>query len=149
MKEKNEYPSYLIKNIGTAKKLKKIGFDIPCNFFLPLKMYGDFDTKELNFDFKAENYNDSYDYLSIPAYFDILEWFKSKGYISMIEYYYVVELIVKTGYKYTISSIKKLKLIESGFFYSKTYEEAIEELIDKLIKIYESENKQEIQKLNM
>ena len=80
MKEKNEYPSYLIKNIGTAKKLKKIGFDIPCNFFLPLKMYGDFDIKELDFDFKAENYNNSYDYLSIPTYVEVLEWFRSKGY---------------------------------------------------------------------
>lgn len=148
MKEKNEYPSYLIKNIGTAKKLKKIGFDIPCNFFLPLKMYGDFDTKELDFDFKAENYNNSYDYLSIPTYVEVLEWFRSKGYESMIDFYCVIELIVKTGYKYRIFSMKKLKLIENDFFID-TYEKAMEELIDKLIKIYESENEQEIQKLNM
>lgn len=148
MEKENQYPTFLIKNIGIAKKLKKIGFDTPCNFFLPLKMYGDFDTKELDFNFKAENYNNSYDYLSIPTYLEVFQWFRSKGYESMIDFYCVIELIVKTGYKYRIFSMKKLKLIENDFFIE-TYEKAMEELIDKLIKIYESENEQEIQKLNM
>lgn len=148
MEKENQYPTFLIKNIGIAKKLKKIGFDTPCNFFLPLKMYGDFDTKELDFNFNAENYNNSYDYLSIPTYLEVFEWFRSKGYESMIDFYCVIELIVKTGYKYRIFSMKKLKLIENDFFIE-TYEKAMEELIDKLIKIYESENEQEIQKLNM
>ena len=148
MEKENQYPTFLIKNIGIAKKLKKIGFNTPCNFFLPLKMYGDFDTKELDFNFNAENYNNSYDYLSIPTYLEVFEWFRSKGYESMIDFYCVIELIVKTGYKYRIFSMKKLKLIENDFFIE-TYEKAMEELIDKLIKIYESENEQEIQKLNM
>lgn len=148
MEKENQYPTFLIKNIGIAKKLKKIGFDTPCNFFLPLKMYEDFDTKELDFNFNAENYNNSYDYLSIPTYLEVFEWFRSKGYESMIDFYCVIELIVKTGYKYRIFSMKKLKLIENDFFIE-TYEKAMEELIDKLIKIYESENEQEIQKLNM
>ena len=139
MKEKNEYPSYLIKNIGTAKKLKKIGFDIPCNFFLPLKMYGDFDIKELDFDFKAENYNNSYDYLSIPTYVEVLEWFGKKGFIIILENH-------KNSSKFMFHNINDKKYFKGE---SSNYEKAMEELIDKLIKVYESKNEQEIQKLNM
>ena len=139
MKEKNEYPSYLIKNIGTAKKLKKIGFDIPCNFFLPLKMYGDFDTKELDFDSKAKNYNNSYDYLSIPTYVEVLEWFGKKGFIIILENH-------KNSSKFMFHNINDKKYFKGE---SSNYEKAMEELIDKLIKVYESKNEQEIQKLNM
>ena len=39
------YPSWLV-SVAQAKRLKKIGFDMPCQFFLPIKMYEDFDTKE-------------------------------------------------------------------------------------------------------
>ena len=85
--EVNNYPSWLV-SVGQAKRLKKIGFDLPCQFFLPIKQYEDFDTKELGFDFKKENHNKSVDYWSIPSYEQVLEWFRGKGFIGVIDYYF-------------------------------------------------------------
>ena len=135
--EVNNYPSWLV-SVGQAKRLKNIGFDMPCQFFLPIKQYDDFDTKELGFDFQKENYNKSQDYWSIPSFEQVLEWFRKKGYESMIDFYCVIELIVKTGYKYRIFSMKNLKLIENDFFIEK-YEEVREALINKLIEVYEED----------
>ena len=52
-----QYPTWLVP-IGIAKKLKIIGFDIPCEFSLPLHLYEDFDIRELEFDFEKDNHND-------------------------------------------------------------------------------------------
>ena len=137
MKEKNEYPSYLIKNIGTAKKLKKIGFDIPCNFFLPLKMYGDFDTKELDFDFKAENHNDSYDYLSIPTYIEVFEWFREKGFECFIEIDNQSMFGEGCYYCYVITNQRGRTIDWKGGF--NNYSEAREALVIELIQTYQRE----------
>jgi len=85
--EANNYPNWLV-SVGPAKRLKKIGFDMPCQFFLPIKMYEDFNTKELGFDFQKENYNKSVDYWSIPSYEQVLEWFRMKGFIGVVDYYF-------------------------------------------------------------
>ena len=135
--KKDNYPSWLV-SVGQAKRLKKIGFDLPCQFFLPIKQYEDFDIKELEFDFEEENHNKSVDYWSIPCHEQVLEWFRKKGYESMIDFYCVVELIVKTGYKYRIFSMRNSKLIENKFFIEE-YEEIREALINKLIEVYEED----------
>lgn len=140
----NNYPNWLV-NVGQAKKLKEIGFDEPCEFFLPIKQYEDFDTNELEFDFQKENYNDSYDYWSIPTHEQVFEWFRKRGYESMIDFYCVIELIVKTGYKYRIFSMKNLKLIENDFCIEK-YEEIRERLINHLIEVYIEQEQEQTKK---
>ena len=74
--ETNNYPDWLV-NVGQAKRLKKIGFDLPCQFFLPIKMYEDFDTRELGFDFEKENYNKDEFYWSIPSHEEVTGEYKS------------------------------------------------------------------------
>lgn len=129
----NNYPDWLV-SVGQAKRLKKIGFDMPCQFFLPIKMYEDFDTKELEFDFQKENYNDSYDYWSIPSNEQVIEWFKEKELIGVIDYFFDI-IRDKPLYKYEIKNI-----IGQVIFINKevieTYNEAIRLLINQLIEIY-------------
>ena len=83
MKKVENYPSWLVP-VGMAKSLKKAGFDSPCEFFLPLDIYEDFNTDELSFDYNRYNYNSEIGYLSIPTYDQVFEWFRSKGVYSRI-----------------------------------------------------------------
>jgi hypothetical protein len=80
--EVNNYPNWLV-SVGEAKRLKEIGFDLPCQFFLPIKMYEDFDTRELEFNFQKENHNKSKDYWSIPSFEQAFEWFRKRGFIVL------------------------------------------------------------------
>ena len=127
------YPSWLV-NVGQAKRLKKIGFDMSCQFFLPIKMYEDFDTNELEFDFQKENHNKSVDYWSIPSNEQVIEWFKEKELIGVIDYFFDM-IREKPLYKYEIKNI-----IGQVIFINKevieTYKEAIRLLINQLIEIY-------------
>lgn len=129
----NNYPDWLV-SVGQAKRLKKIGFDMPCQFFLPIKMYEDFDTNELEFDFQKENHNESVDYWSIPSNEQVIEWFIEKELIGVIDYFFDV-LREKPLYKYEIKNI-----IGQVIFINKevieTYNEAIGLLINQLIEIY-------------
>ena len=123
------YPSWLV-SVEQAKRLKKIGFDEPCQFFLPIKMYEDFDTKELEFDFQKENHNESVDYWSIPSYEQVFEWFREKGFrITLINYEDIS--------KFSFYNMK----IRGGVYYAgafNTYEEAREELVKTLIETYKT-----------
>ena len=129
------YPSWLV-SVAQAKRLKKIGFDMPCQFFLPIKMYEDFDTKELEFDFQKENHNESVDYWSIPSNEQVIEWFKEKELIGVIDYFFDI-IRDKPLYKYEIKNI-----IGQVIFINKevieTYNEAIRLLINQLIEIYKN-----------
>jgi hypothetical protein len=129
----NNYPDWLV-SVGQAKRLKKIGFDMPCQFFLPIKMYEDFDTNELEFDFQKENHNKSVDYWSIPSNEQVIEWFKEKELIGVIDYFFDM-IREKPLYKYEIKNI-----IGQVIFINKevieTYKEAIRLLINQLIEIY-------------
>ena len=129
----NIYPDWLV-SVGQAKRLKKIGFDMPCQFFLPIKMYEDFDTNELEFDFQKENHNKSVDYWSIPSNEQVIEWFKEKELIGVIDYFFDM-IREKPLYKYEIKNI-----IGQVIFINKevieTYKEAIRLLINQLIEIY-------------
>ena len=129
------YPSWLV-SVEQAKRLKKIGFDEPCQFFLPIKMYEDFDTKELEFDFQKENHNESVDYWSIPSNEQVIEWFKEKELIGVIDYFFDM-IRDKPLYKYEIKNI-----IGQVIFINKevieTYNEAIGLLINQLIETYKT-----------
>lgn len=131
--EANNYPNWLV-SVGQAKRLKKIGFDMPCQFFLPIKMYEDFDTKELEFDFQKGNHNKSVDYWSIPSYEQVLEWFRKKELIGVIDYYFDI-LRDKPLYKYEIKNIIG-QVIFTNKEIIETYKEALGLLINQLIEIY-------------
>ena len=109
---------------------------MPCQFFLPIKMYEDFDTKELEFDFQKENHNQSVDYWSIPSNEQVIEWFKEKELIGVIDYFFDI-IRDKPLYKYEIKNI-----IGQVIFINKevieTYNEAIRLLINQLIEIYKN-----------
>ena len=123
-----QYPNWLVP-IGIAKKLKRIGFDMPCEFSLPLHLYGDFDIRELEFDFEKDNHNDHIDKLSIPTWTQVFEWFRGNGYILCV----IESTIDVEAYFYN-----------PKFFFTsihincKTYEETREKLVNKLIEIYEN-----------
>ena len=121
------YPYWLV-SVGQAKKLKKIGFDEPCEFFLPIKQYEDFDTNELEFEFQKENYNDSYDYWSIPTHEQVLKWFREKEIVGTIKY---LPILGKKIYIYVIDA--PFFSCEEEFL---SYEEAREALVNRLIKEY-------------
>ena len=129
------YPNWLV-SVAQAKKLKKIGFDKPCEFFLPIKMYEDFDIKELEFDFQKKNHNESVDYWSIPSYEQVFEWFREKELIGVIDYFFDM-IREKPLYKYEIKNI-----IGQVIFINKevieTYNEAIRLLINQLIETYKT-----------
>ena len=124
--EVNNYPNWLV-SVGQAKRLKEIGFDVPCQFFLPIKMYEDFDTRELEFDFLRENHNESLDYWSIPSFEQAFEWFRKKGYILCV----IESTIDVEAYFYN-----KEYFLTSIHINCKTYEETREKLILKMINTY-------------
>lgn len=143
----NNYPNWLV-SVEQAKRLKEIGFDKECHFFYnfyedvnELCCYSDISEEKAKALFPNEynkNSDGYYMYLSIPSHEQVFEWFREKGLESMIDFHCVIELIVKTGYKYRIFSMKNLKLIENDFFIEK-YEEVREALINKLIEVYEED----------
>lgn len=100
-------------------------------------MYEDFDTNELEFDFQKENHNKSVDYWSIPSNEQVIEWFKEKELIGVIDYFFDM-IREKPLYKYEIKNI-----IGQVIFINKevieTYKEAIRLLINQLIGIYEKQ----------
>ena len=120
------YPTWLVP-IGIAKKLKIIGFDIPCEFSLPLHLYEDFDIRELEFDFEKDNHNDYIDRLSIPTWTQVFEWFRRKGYITCV----MESTIDVEAYFYN-----KEYFLTSIQINCKTYEETREKLILKMINTY-------------
>nr|DAJ24471.1 MAG TPA: hypothetical protein [Caudoviricetes sp.]DAP16009.1 MAG TPA: hypothetical protein [Caudoviricetes sp.] len=121
-----QYPSWLVP-VGIAKKLKIIGFDIPCEFSLPLHLYGDFDIRELEFDFEKDNHNDYIDKLSIPTWEQALAWFREKGYILCV----IESTIDVRAYFYNPEYF-----LTSIHINCKTYEETREKLILRMIDTY-------------
>ena len=161
MNNKN-YPDFLVP-IDIALALKKIGFRNESSFFKfdrfsGLIFFNEKIDKTLNNSYQIisieeffkemtieeiNNYHFHSDFellTDVPTWEQVFEWFRKRGYEIMIDFYCVIELIVKTGYKYRIFSMKDLKLIENDFFIEK-YEEAREALVEELIKIYETQLK--------
>ena len=148
--QKNNYPTWLVP-IEIAKKLKEIGFNEPC-----LVENVETHSEDYNFiNFKEEMYSEAIVLLedvelvsnkdledkldiyknfvlrtAIPTWEQVLEWFKSKGFHSHIEYTSDNDM-----FKISIFGI----LLQTGISYFKTYEEAREELVNKLIEVYKKE----------
>ena len=135
--ETNNYPNWLV-NVGQAKRLKKIGFDLPCQFFLPIKMYEDFDTRELGFDFEKENYNKDEFYWSIPSYEQVFEWFRGKGFIGVIDCYFDEEKN-RPFYKGSVKNFLGELIFEATEIgeYKEARECLVYQLIDEWKKMYE------------
>ena len=133
----NEYPSWLV-SLEIAKELKGIGFDTPCSFY--------YDEKLLKIspwhdeEFVVTNWNDKlFRYcVSIPTWEQVFEWFRKKGCHSTLHTYSVMQgNIEKFRLFYEINSCHDY--IADPEEYYKTYEEAREKLVYKLIEIYKSE----------
>ena len=138
MNNKLNYPNWLVP-IEIAEELKAIGFDEPCHFhFLyyhgweMLKKRGDeygFITSNSCRAYVVENHN-AIGKLSVPTWEQVFQWFRDKGFmITLINYEDVS--------KFSFYNMK----IRGGVYYAeafKTYEQAREELVYKLIEIYKS-----------
>lgn len=157
--QKNNYPTWLVP-IYIAKKLKKIGFNEPC-----LVENVETHSEDYNFiNFKEEMYSEAIVLLedvefvsnkdlkdelgiyknfvlrtAIPTWEQVLEWFRNKGLIGAIEY---KDFYSENNYEYAYCITNKLdkKTYHSiGHSITKTYEEARESLVNKLIELYEKE----------
>ena len=135
----NNYPNWLVP-IEIAQELKAIGFDEPCHFYYQndyseyLKA-GDPDKYHIISDSLASNgknanHNNSDIARSAPTWEQVFEWFRDKGFmITLINY--------EDESKFSFYNMK----IRGGVYYAeafKTYEQAREELVYKLIEIYKS-----------
>lgn len=137
----NNYPSWLL-SVEQAKKLKKIGFDLPTQNttsieVLESKRYKDENkiySKEYVLKGNLYNANETKGGLSIPTYEQVFEWFINKGFIGTIVCFRDASLN-KPIY---ISEIKDEKgyLVSSSKNITEKYEKAREELINKLIELY-------------
>ena len=134
---KENHPSWLVP-FDIAKQLKEIGFNENTLFY---RLSGDTDLKlsvaddvSLDYTLTVEdveqfNYNRRGFYLSIPTWEQVFEWFREKGFHGIVEYegsgVFVFRYVV-TDTPSAASSRKK--------YYS--YNEAREQLIVELIKVY-------------
>ena len=137
----NNNPTWLVP-LEIAQELKAIGFDEPCVFKFERCEYTTFkmnidsvfeDTSEYYFDdleTYKEGYNTrGYDILR-PTWEQVFEWFRDKGFMITLIHY-------EDESKFSFYNMK----IRGGVYYAeafKTYEQAREELVYKLIEIYKS-----------
>lgn len=129
--EANNYPNWLV-NVGQAKKLKEIGFDIPCTFVLTNKDRIGFTTNESNqyhlFEELDLNSNSESSLVYIPTYEQVFEWFREKEIVGTVRY---LPILGKKIYIYVINA--PFVSCEEEFL---SYEEAREALVNRLIKEY-------------
>ena len=138
-----DYEEFLVP-VEIAKELKEIGFDKPClfdyrndNIYLEGSASVGFVPDPNNADFVAaieqlcefSNRGIS-DWVTIPTYEQVLAWFREKGLYGNIE----------AGSKYNSIYIFSDNDLDMGSKIYPTYEEAREELLKRLIKIYKDEN---------
>ena len=123
MKNKN-YPNWLVP-LEIAKELKEIGFDMVCQNW---HVYESFIS--VNFTYLDRYRKNNYDVTTIPTWEQVFEWFRNKGFIiTLIDY--------EDESKFSFYNMK----IKGGVHYAstfKTYEEAREALINKLIETYKT-----------
>lgn len=149
MKTEN-YPSWLVP-LEIAKKLKEIGFDLPCAFVLTNKGRIGFTTRENNqhhlFEELDLNSNSKGSLVRIPTYEQVIEWFVSVGifgnvrissyeayqcdYMGVGEVFYA-EVTNWLGDEYQIPYKP----------YRVTYQEAREDLVEAMIYCYKYEEEE-------
>lgn len=132
--ENNNYPSWLV-SVDIAKKLRELGFDLPCAFVLTNKdrlgfttegdgNYHTFDDLDLNSNSKG--------YLvCVPTFDQVFMWFREKGFRISLENHEDI-----TKFMFYNMKINEGIHFKGGF---SSYEKAREELIKKLIEVYEKD----------
>ena len=154
--ETNNYPSWLVP-IEIAKKLKEIGFNEPC-LLENIETHSE-DYNFINFEeemcsdvsvmledvvfVKNKDLEDSFgiykDFIlktAIPTWEQVIEWFYKNNFIGTIEY---KDFYSENNYEYAYCITNKLnkKTYHSiGNIITKTYKEAREALVNKLIELY-------------
>lgn len=134
--ETYNYPNWLV-SVEQAKKLKEIGFDLPCAFVLLNNDEIGFTTEGGNiyhlFDELDLNYNSRSSLVCVPTFEQSFEWFREKGFYSYImRKSYPERYIYYIDYGLINYSEKNLK----DSLLPKKYEEAREKLLNKLIELY-------------
>ena len=154
--KKNNYPSWLVP-VKIAKKLKKIGFNTNTLFFYneeeePKIMFGlntfeevdgqsDLEIGQLQFYQEADM--ESYEYI-LPTWEQVLEWFRNKkiyGNVNQSWEYRKYDSPRGLNYFYIINDCRKKNIKETEAIWNggfDIYEDAREELVNKLIKLYEN-----------
>ena len=132
--ETNNYPNWLV-NVGQAKRLKEIGFDIPCAFVLTNKDKIGFTTNESNqyhlFEELDLNSNSESSLVCIPTYEQVFEWFREKGFRIFLENHED-----STKFMFYNMGINEGKHFKGEY---SNYEEAREALVKELIQTYKRE----------
>ena len=143
----NNYPTWLVP-LEIAKKLKEIGFNEPTLFHY---CENDFDVSVETEDYynegeaqgylsfylpalKEEDFNIYNKYISIPTWEQVLEWFRGKGMFHSISI--VSDLFEEV--EYFEAEIRDNNGDIICIISRATYEEAREDLVNKLIEIYEN-----------
>lgn len=134
------HPNWLVP-LDIAKKLKDIGFDLPCAFVLTNKDRLGFTTEgESNyhlFDDLDLNSNSKVSLVCVPTFEQVLNWFRNKGLVGTIEYDDFIVDDKTCYYAYRITNTSGDILFYSPNYRTfETYEEAREVLINDLIKFY-------------
>ena len=144
-----DYEEFLVP-VSIAKELKEIGFDKPClfdyrndNIYLEGSASVGFVPDPNNADFVATieqlcefSNRDISDWVKIPTYEQVFAWFRSKGLFHSI----TIEEDLIEGNIFFDSEIRNTDADIVTMFTRGTYEEAREELLKRLIKIYKDEN---------
>lgn len=127
-----DYKEFLVP-VEIAKELKEIGFDEPCLFVLnphntlilssEVHDKGIIDIRKIK---PRSNGKLGEDFCSVPTYEQVFGWFRENGLYGNIE----------TGSKYNSIYIFSDNDLDMGSNIYPTYEEAREELLKRLIKIY-------------
>jgi hypothetical protein len=132
----DKYPSWLVTK-DIAKKLKEIGYNEECYFELneENKVVIEIDIMEDSSIIDVTDLipykNDYYCTPSVPTWTEVLEWFRKRNLVGLVTHRYRSKN--DNGFSFEILDI------ETEIFVYKTYEEAREALIEKLIEIYTNE----------
>ena len=134
---KLNYPTWLVP-LDIAKELKEIGFDEPCNHYV--RISNDDIKLKINHSSigwvilkrNSEYLNDDIaSFVTIPTWTDVLAWFRKKNLVGLVSYRYRDKN--NKGFSFEILDE------DADVFLYKTYEQAQEALVYKLIEIYKSE----------
>ena len=127
------YPNWLV-SVDLAKKLREIGFDLPCAFVLTNKDRLGFTTEgDSNyhlFDDLDLNSNSRGSLVCSPTFEQVFEWFREKGFRISLENH-------EDSTKFMFYN---MKINEGRHFKGEfsSYEKAREALVNKLIEVYEN-----------
>lgn len=146
MNNPENYPTWLVP-LDIAQQLKEIDFNEHCLFAF---------STEKNDLYIIQRYKKGclwYDDISllyepvvptdsflVPTWTDVFAWFRSKGYHSTLHTYSVMmNNVEEFRFYYEINSCQEYVAAPEEYY--KTYEQAQEALVYKLIEIYKSEQK--------